>query len=189
LEAFLVSTLLVALTEIGDKTQLLALVLAARFRKPCPIIIGILLATLGNHGIAAELGAWISAVLSPPVLRWIIAVSFMVMGLWILVPDKDDTAAQKYQYGAFLTTLIAFFLVEMGDKTQIATVLLAAKHSNIPLVVAGTTIGMLAANGPVVLIGQFAAQRLPLRQIRMVAAIIFILLGLLACFSGAFPLQ
>lgn len=189
LEAFLISTLSVALAEIGDKTQLLALVLAARFRKPWPIIVGILLATLANHGIAAELGAWISAMLSPSILRWIIAASFIVMGLWILVPDKDDTDAQKYRYGAFLTTLIAFFLVEVGDKTQIATVLLAAKYSNIPLVVAGTTIGMLAVNGPVVLAGQFAAKKLPLRQIRVVAAIIFILLGVLACFSGDFHLK
>lgn len=184
MEAFLVSTVSVALAEIGDKTQLLALVLAARFRKPWPILSGMTLATLGNHGIAAALGSWISDLLAPSTLRWIIAASFIGMGLWILVPDTEDTAAQQYPYGAFLTTLVAFFLVEMGDKTQLATVLLAAKYQALPLVVSGSTFGMLLANGPVVLLGQLAAQRLPLRQIRIVAAGLFIVLGVLACFSG-----
>jgi Ca2+/H+ antiporter, TMEM165/GDT1 family len=182
-QALLVSTLSVALAEIGDKTQLLALVLAARFRKPWPIVFGILLATLANHALAAELGAWLSSALSPAILRWIVALSFVVMGLWILVPDKEEDAAAKYNYGAFLTTLIAFFLVEIGDKTQIATVLLAAKYSNVPLVVAGTTVGMLAANVPVVLAGRFAAAKLPLRPIRTIAAVIFIVLGIVALFN------
>jgi putative Ca2+/H+ antiporter (TMEM165/GDT1 family) len=184
LEAFLVSTVSVAIAEIGDKTQLLALVLAARFRRPWPIIAGILLATLANHALAAELGAWLTSLLSPRTLKWLVAASFVAMGLWILIPDKDDGTAARYAYGAFVTTLISFFLVEIGDKTQVATVLLAAKYASVPLVVAGTTLGMLAANVPVVLAGEFAAERLPLRYIRLGAAALFIVLGVLAIFAG-----
>jgi putative Ca2+/H+ antiporter (TMEM165/GDT1 family) len=184
LEALLVSTVSVALAEIGDKTQLLALVLAARFRKPWPIIAGILLATLLNHGIAGALGAWVSTLLSPETLRWIVAVAFIAMGLWILVPDKEDDAAAKYRYGAFLTTLIAFFLVEIGDKTQIATVVLAANYDSLSLVVLGTTIGMMAANVPVVLAGHFAADKLPLKLIHGIAALVFIALGVAALFGA-----
>ena len=184
LEALLVSTVSVALAEIGDKTQLLALVLAARFRKPWPIIAGILLATLLNHGIAGALGAWVSTLLSPETLRWIVAGAFIAMGLWILVPDKEDDAAAKYRYGAFLTTLIAFFLVEIGDKTQIATVVLAANYDSLALVVLGTTIGMMAANVPVVLAGHFAADRLPLKLIHGIAALVFIALGVAALFGA-----
>lgn len=189
LETLLFSTVSVALAEIGDKTQLLALVLAARFRKPWPIIAGILLATLVNHGIAAELGAWLSSVLSPQSRRWIIAGSFIVMGLWILIPDKEENAAAKYAYGAFLTTLIAFFLVEIGDKTQIATVVLAAKYADVLMVVLGTTLGMLAANVPAVLAGNFAADKLPLKLIRSIAAATFIALGIFAFFSGNLHFQ
>lgn len=184
MEALLVSTVSVALAEIGDKTQLLALVLAARFRKPWPIIAGILLATLLNHGIAGALGAWVSTLLSPETLRWIVAGAFIAMGLWILVPDKEDDAAAKYRYGAFLTTLIAFFLVEIGDKTQIATVVLAANYDSLALVVLGTTIGMMAANVPVVLAGHFAADRLPLKLIHGIAALVFIALGVAALFGA-----
>lgn len=184
MEALIISTVSVALAEIGDKTQLLALVLAARFRKPWPIIAGILLATLANHGIAAEVGAWISDLLPAWSLRWLVATSFIAMGLWILVPDKDEDAAARYPYGAFLTTLIAFFLVEIGDKTQIATLVLAAKYSPVWLVVAGTTLGILVANVPVVLVGQFAAGRLPLRIIRTIAASLFILMGVLTLLGG-----
>lgn len=180
MEAFLVSILSVAIAEIGDKTQLLALVLAARFRKPWPIIAGILLATALNHGIAAELGAWVSSLVSARVLRWAIAASFLAMGVWVLIPDEDEDAAAKYRYGAFLTTLISFFLVEIGDKTQVATVLLAARFKDVPLVVTGTTLGMLAANVPVVLAGGLAARKLPLRLIRGGAAVLFLLLGVLA---------
>lgn len=183
-EALLISTVSVALAEVGDKTQLLALVLAARFRKPWPIIAGIFIATLANHGIAAELGAWIGNMLSPDVLRWLVAAAFIAMGLWILVPDKDDDAAAKYPYGAFLTALIAFFLVEIGDKTQIATVVLAVKFEPVWLVLIGTTIGMMAANVPVVLAGHFSADRLPLRLIHMIAAALFVALGVLALFGG-----
>lgn len=179
MEALLISTVSVALAEIGDKTQLLALVLASRFRKPWPIIAGILLATLLNHGIAAQLGVWLSSVVSADVLRWLIAASFIAMGLWILVPDKDDGDATKYGYGAFLTSFIAFFLAEIGDKTQIATVVLAAKYSDLSMVVLGTTLGMMATNVPVVMAGHFAADRLPLRLIHGIAAAAFIALGLL----------
>jgi Ca2+/H+ antiporter, TMEM165/GDT1 family len=184
LEALFVSTFVVALAEIGDKTQLLALVLAARFRKPWPIIAGILLATLVNHGIAAEIGARISALLSPDVQRWLLGGAFIAMALWILVPDKEDEAAARYPYGAFLTTLIAFFLVEIGDKTQIATVMLAAKYEPVWVVVVGTTLGMLAANVPVVLAGHFSADRLPLRLIRGSAAVVFAGLGTLVLVAG-----
>ncbi len=182
-EVLLVSTVSVALAEIGDKTQLLALVLAARFRQPWPIIGGILLATLANHGIAAELGAWIRALLTADAARWLVAASFIAMGLWILRPDADDDAAAGYAYGAFLTTLIAFFLVEIGDKTQIATIVLAARYQPVWLVVVGTTLGMLAANVPVVLAGNWSAERLPLRLIRTVTAAIFVALGIVAVFG------
>lgn len=184
MEALLVSTVSVALAEIGDKTQLLALVLAARFRKPWPIIFGILLATLANHGLAAGFGAWLSAAIAPGVLRWSVAFSFIAMALWILVPDKPEDESAKYSHGAFLSTLIAFFLVEIGDKTQVATVLLAAKYHDIGWVVAGTTLGMLAANFPAVFAGHHAAQRLPLRLIRRIVAALFLLMGLLVAVAG-----
>ena len=177
MDALLISTVSVALAEIGDKTQLLALVLAARFRKPWPIILGLLLATLANHGIAAAVGAWASSLVPEMVLRWVLAGSFIAMGLWILVPDEEGDAAARYPYGAFLTTLIAFFLVEIGDKTQVATVVLAARFPDLMMVVIGTTLGMLAANVPVVLAGHFAADRLPMRLIHIVAAVVFIALG------------
>ena len=184
MESLIVSTVSVALAEIGDKTQLLALVLAARFRKPWPIIAGILLATLANHGIAAELGSWLSSFLSPQAQRWAVAASFMVMGLWILVPDKDGGATAKYSYGAFLTTLVAFFLVEIGDKTQIATIVLAAKYDSVSLVVLGTTLGMMLANVPVVIAGNVAAHKVPLKLIRSIAATIFIVLGVFALLNS-----
>ncbi len=177
LESLLVSTTSVAIAEIGDKTQLLALLLACRFRRPWPIILGILFATLANHALAAGVGVWLASLLGPELLRGVLAVAFIAMGLWILVPDKEEDAAAQYRFGAFLTTLIAFFLVEMGDKTQVATVVLAANYSNLPLVVLGTTLGMLAANVPVVLAGGMAAQKLPLTLIRRVAAALFLLLG------------
>lgn len=179
MESLIVSTVTVALAEIGDKTQLLALVLAARFRKPWPIIAGILLATLVNHAIAAEVGAWLARLLSPDVLRWIVAASFLAMGLWALIPDKDSGAAAKYQFGAFLTTLIAFFLVEIGDKTQIATVALAARYDALVAVVAGTTLGMMIANVPAVLLGEVAARKLPMKLVHGIAAAIFVVLGVM----------
>lgn len=185
LDALLISTVSVALAEIGDKTQLLALVLAARFRKPWPIVAGILIATLANHGIAAEIGGWISRLLRPEVLRWLVASAFIAMGLWILIPDKEDDAAARYPYGAFLTTLIAFFLVEIGDKTQIATVVLAAKYEPVWMVVLGTTAGMMSANVPVVVAGHLSAEKLPLRLIHGIAAAVFISLGIFVLSTGS----
>jgi putative Ca2+/H+ antiporter (TMEM165/GDT1 family) len=178
-EAFFISTGIVALAEIGDKTQLLAFVLAARFRKPVPIILGILVATLVNHAGAGALGAWITSWLGPQTLRWVLGASFLVMAVWILIPDKlDETSAQPpVRLGIFGTTLLAFFLAEMGDKTQIATVALAAQYQAFIAVVAGTTLGMMIANVPAVILGQRIAGRIPVRGVHAVAAILFGLLG------------
>lgn len=182
MDSFLISTAVVAIAEIGDKTQLLALVLAARFRKPVPIILGILVATIANHGIAALVGTTVAAFLGPDVLRWGLGLSFLAMAAWTLVPDKvdDDETTTKPGFGPFMATLIAFFLVEIGDKTQIATIALAARFENLVLVTAGTTLGMMLANVPGVLLGGIAAGKLPLGLIRGVAAAIFAILGLLA---------
>lgn len=185
LTTLLVSLIAVALAEIGDKTQLLALVLAARFRKPWPIIAGILVATLANHAIAADLGSWLATLLPAHTLRWLVAGSFIIVGLWVLVPDKDGDAVAKYRFGPFLTTLIAFFLAEIGDKTQIATVVLALEYQEVLMVVVGTTLGMLAANVPVVLAGHLTADKLPLRFIRLAASAVFIVLGVLALLGGS----
>jgi Ca2+/H+ antiporter, TMEM165/GDT1 family len=179
-EAFLISTGVVALAEIGDKTQLLALVLAARFRKPLPIVLGILFATLLNHAIAGYVGAWIAQAVRPEVMRWILGVSFILMAAWALIPDKyEQSDGDGRRLGAFLTTLIAFFIVEIGDKTQVATAALAIKYTNLYAVVAGTTVGMMLANVPVVLLGGAAATRLPLKLIRSIAAAIFFVMGVL----------
>jgi putative Ca2+/H+ antiporter (TMEM165/GDT1 family) len=181
LQALLVSTGVVALAEIGDKTQLLALVLAAKYRKPVPIILGIFVATLLNHGLAGVVGAWVAAAVGPEAMRWILGVSFIVMAAWILVPDKVDEgeAAVIPRHGVFLATLVAFFLLEMGDKTQIATVALAAKYASLWAVVAGTTLGMMIANVPAVLLGELAATKLPMRLVRGIAAALFLALGIL----------
>jgi putative Ca2+/H+ antiporter (TMEM165/GDT1 family) len=180
LEAFLVSTGIVALAEVGDKTQLLAFVLAARYRKPVPIALGILVATLANHALAGALGAWITSTLAPGTLRWVLGVSFLAMAVWALVPDRleHDDAKQSTRWGVFGATTIAFFLVEMGDKTQIATVALAAKYAALAAVVAGTTFGMMIANVPAVILGERIAHRLPVRLIHGVVAVIFAALGL-----------
>jgi putative Ca2+/H+ antiporter (TMEM165/GDT1 family) len=185
MQALLVSTGVVALAEIGDKTQLLALVLAARWRKPIPIILGILVATILNHALAGAVGAWLAAAIGPQAMRWILGLSFLAMAAWILVPDKadDEAAAREPRYGVFLATLVTFFLVEMGDKTQIATVALAAKYASLWAVVAGTTLGMMLANVPAVLVGEAAAKSLPLGVVRGVAAVIFAVLGLLVLFG------
>ena len=182
-EALLVSTGTVALAEIGDKTQLLALLLAARFRKPWPIIAGIFLATLLNHALAAWLGQMVAAWLTPDTLRWIVAASFIGIALWTLKPDKLDDERLP-AHGAFLATVIAFFIAEMGDKTQVATVLLATRFDSLVMVVAGTTLGMLIANVPVVALGSRFAQRLPLRAARIVAACLFLLLGAWVAVGG-----
>lgn len=185
MQALLVSTGVVALAEIGDKTQLLALVLAARWRKPVPIILGILVATILNHALAGAVGAWLAAAIGPQPMRWILGLSFLAMAAWILVPDKadDEAAAREPRYGVFLATVVTFFLVEMGDKTQIATVALAAKYASLWAVVAGTTLGMMLANVPAVLVGEAAAKSLPLGVVRGVAAVIFAVLGLLVLFG------
>jgi len=181
MEAFLVSTGIVALAEIGDKTQLLALVLAAKYRKPIPIIFGILIATLVNHAVAGYVGAWVASAVGAELMRWILGVSFLAMAAWMLVPDKldDDDGAKSARYGVFLTTFLAFFVVEIGDKTQIATVALAAKYSSLVAVVGGTTLGMMIANVPAVLLGEVAAKKLPMRLVHGIAAAIFALLGVL----------
>jgi putative Ca2+/H+ antiporter (TMEM165/GDT1 family) len=186
LESLLVPTGIVAIAEIGDKTQLLALLLAARFRKPWPIIAGIILATLANHALAGAMGNWVASFFSAITLSAVLAAAFFAVALWTLVPDKldDDEASALKRYGPFLTTLIAFFLAEMGDKTQVATVMLAAQYPEFWLVILGTTAGMRLANVPVVLLGNFAAERLPLTLIRRVAASAFAILALLAGYQA-----
>ena len=178
MEAFLVSTGIVALAEIGDKTQLLAFILAAKFRKPLPIVLGILVATIANHGFAGALGSWITSLVGPETLRWVLGVSFIAMAIWTLIPDQfDEDDAKLSRYGVFGTTLIAFFLAEMGDKTQIATIALAAQYHTFFAVVAGTTLGMMIANVPAVLLGDRIADRMPVRLVHGFAAAIFALLG------------
>ena len=178
LEAFLISTGIVALAEIGDKTQLLAFVLAAKFRKPVPIILGILVATIANHAGAGALGAWITSLVSPDIMRWVLGISFIAMAAWIMVPDKlDDDDTELAHFGVFTTTVLAFFMAEMGDKTQIATVALAAQYHAFIAVVAGTTLGMMIANVPAVLLGDRIAHKLPLNLIHGIVAVVFALLG------------
>ena len=185
MEALLISTGIVALAEIGDKTQLLAFILAAKFRKPVPIILGILVATLFNHAFAGAVGAWVTSVLEPETLRWILGTSFLAMAAWTLIPDKfDEKDATFARFGVFGTTLIAFFLAEMGDKTQVATVALAAQYKTFYLVVAGTTLGMMIANVPAVLLGDRIAHRMPVKLVHTIAAVIFAGLGV-ATLAGA----
>ena len=177
----LISTAIVALAEMGDKTQLLALLLAARFRKPVPILLAILLATVLNHGISAVLGQWITTVLSPDVLLWIVSVGFIAMALWMLVPDEleDETDnINKWQkYGVFGATFVLFFLAEIGDKTQVATVALAARFDSVFWVMIGTTIGMMIANAPAVFVGNKLADKLPIPLIHKIGASIFLIIG------------
>lgn len=180
MEAFLVSAGLVAIAEIGDKTQLLAMILASRYRRPVPIILGILVATLANHALAAAVGAEVAAWVGPQTMRWILAVLFLAMAVWCLIPDKaDDGPKAVGRAGAFFATAAAFFVVEMGDKTQIATVGLAARFHDIVIVTAGTTMGMLLANVPAVLFGDVLSRKVPLRLVRTVAAAAFAILALL----------
>lgn len=185
MEAFLISTGLVALAEMGDKTQLLALILAVRFRKPWPIVAGILVATVVNHALAGALGAWVTTVLGPVWLRWILGLSFLAMAAWMLIPDTfdEDEEATQPRWGVFGTTVVAFFLAEMGDKTQIATVMLAAQYQAWAWVVAGTTLGMMLANAPVVWLGERMTRRIPIRLVHLVSAGIFVVLGLAVLFG------
>lgn len=184
MESFLVSTGTVFLGEIGDKTQLLAIILASRFKKPWPIVVGILVATTLNHAVAAWAGNWIAATLSPDLLRWIVGASFLGVGLWALKPDTASESEVKGSGSAFVVTTVSFFLAEIGDKTQIATTVLAARFNELVPVVAGTTLGMLLANVPVVFLGAALAQRLPLGPIRLVAAATFIALGVVTLVFG-----
>lgn len=178
MEAFLISTGIVALAEIGDKTQLLAFILAAKFRKPVPIVLGILVATLANHGFAGAVGSWITTLMGPETLRWVLGVSFIAMAAWTLIPDKfDEEDAKLARFGVFTTTLIAFFLAEMGDKTQVATIALAAQYQNLFAVVAGTTLGMMLANVPAVIMADRIADKMPVKLVHRIAAAIFALLG------------
>ncbi len=189
MEAFLISTGIVALAEIGDKTQLLAFILAAKFRKPGLISVGILIATIVNHGFAGAMGAWLTSLVAPETMRWILGASFIGMALWTLVPDKfEESDARLARFGVLGTTLIAFFIAEMGDKTQIATVALSAQFKSFYAVVAGTTLGMMIANVPAVLLGNRIAHRIPVRLVHAIAATIFAILGVatLAGVGGRF---
>jgi len=188
MEAFFVSVALVAIAEIGDKTQLLALMLAARYRKPAAIIIGIFCATLANHALAAWVGAEVANLIGADAMRWILGATFIAMAGWCLIPDKASEGPQAARRaGAFFATLVAFFLLEIGDKTQIATVALAARFHSLAMVTAGTTVGMLLANVPVVLFGGAIAKRLPLKTVRAIAATLFLALGLAAFFMPSSP--
>ncbi|HMU17211.1 MAG: TMEM165/GDT1 family protein [Proteobacteria bacterium] len=185
MDALLVSTAIVALAEIGDKTQLLAFILAARFRRPWPIVLGILVATLANHAFAAAVGTWLTTLMGPHTLRWVLGLSFIAMAVWTLIPDKfDEDEARLPRLGVFGATLVAFFLAEMGDKTQIATVALAAQYQALVAVVAGTTLGMMIANVPAVLLGDRIATRMPVKLVHGIAAAIFLGLGI-ATLAGA----
>jgi Ca2+/H+ antiporter, TMEM165/GDT1 family len=180
MEAFLVSTGVVALGEMGDKTQLLAFLLAAKFKRPVPIVLGILAATLLNHTAAGALGAWIAHALGPDLLRWVVGLGFLGMAGWILIPDKvdeDEAAGMMNRFGVFATTIITFFMAEMGDKTQIATVALAARYQSLFQVVSGTTLGMLLADVPAVFLGSGIAGRINMRLMHIVSAVIFAALG------------
>jgi len=179
LEALLVSTAVVAVGELGDKTQLLSLVLAARFQKPWPIVAGILVATLANHALAGLAGNWVRSVVPDDVLRWLLALSFFAVAAWALKPDKldDDDAPPASRWGVFAATTVAFFIAEIGDKTQIATVMLAAQFESLIAVVLGTTLGMLVVNVPTVFLGNAASARIPFRLVRIVAAALFAGLG------------
>ncbi|MEI7785610.1 MAG: TMEM165/GDT1 family protein [Betaproteobacteria bacterium] len=188
MEALLVSTGLVTLAEMGDKTQLLSLVLAARYKRPWTIALGILMATLANHGLAGALGAWIANLLGPEVLRWGLGLSFLAMAVWMLIPDRLDEGegSGAPRYGVLLTTVVVFFLAEMGDKTQVATVMLAARYDALLQVVVGTTLGMMLANVPVVWLGERLTRRLPIALVHRISALIFAVLGLLALTLPAF---
>ena len=178
MDVFLIAFSTIAIAEMGDRTQLLSLFLSAHFRKPWAITAAIFVATLANHGLAGLVGVWIGRYLTPAILDAVVGISMLVMAGWTLIPDKLDGDTSILSRGAFLTTLVAFFIAEIGDKTQIATVALAAGYSNLPAIVAGTTLGMLAANVPVVFLGTAFATRLPMKKIHYVASVLFALLGL-----------
>lgn len=179
LEAFLTSTLLVAIAETGDKTQLLSFVLAAKLRRFWPIVLGIFVATIANHALAGSVGAWVASLVRPDVLRWAIGIAFVGFGLWTLKPDTLEGEPDVRPAGAFVTTFVAFFLAEMGDKTQFATIALAARFASLPAVVVGTTVGMMIANVPAVWLGETLAHRINMKVVRWIAAALFVALGIL----------
>jgi Ca2+/H+ antiporter, TMEM165/GDT1 family len=186
MEAFLVSTGVVALAEIGDKSQLLVLALATQFRKPVPIILGMLVALLLNHALAAEAGVWIASMLGPLSMQWILGLSFVVIGIWTLLPGSPDRGAPRApRFGVFGATALAVFLLEMGDKTQFATIALAAKYGSLPAVIAGSTFGILLVDVPVVLLGAMAAQKLPMQSVRKFAPAIFVIIGAVILFGAS----
>ncbi len=192
MEAFFISLGVVAVSEIGDKTQLLALLLAARFKRPAPIIAGIFVATIFNHALAGAVGGWVATAVGPEILRWGLGLLFIGMGLWALIPDTLDdgdtnTKTASTAFEIFWVTTVSFFVAEMGDKTQLATAALAARLDSIILVVAGTTAGMLLADVPAVFLGGFATEKLQSKWIRYIAAVIFVVMGILTIFSGALP--
>ena len=185
MEAFLSSTLSVAAAEIGDKTQLLSLFLAARFAQKNAIVVGIFIATLLNHLVSAVFGVWLAQELSPDVAKWAVGISFIAVGLWLLLPDKDEDPGSRWlKYGAFSATVILFFMAEIGDKTQIATVLLAAKYQELFMVVTGSVIGMMAANVPVVYLGEMLTKKIPAKKVRLAACVVFCALGVLTLLGG-----
>jgi Ca2+/H+ antiporter, TMEM165/GDT1 family len=187
MQAFFVSLVAIFVSEIGDKTQILAMVLAARFQRAWPIVLGIAVATLANHTLAGIVGAWLRATLGPEQLRWILGTSFLTAAVWMLKPDRSEGESKPIgHHGVFIITVVSFFAAEMGDKTQIATVMLAARYPSLVAVVAGTTIGMLAADVPAVLLGRFASQRIPFAWVRAVAALVFVALGV-ATLAGQTP--
>ena len=189
MEAFLVSTIAVAVGEIGDKTQLLALLLAVRFKRPLPIILGILAATILNHALAAIAGQWIASHISPGTLRWVLGLSFLAIAAWALKPDEiEEESTPRGHYGVFLITCTTFFLAEIGDKTQLATIALAARFHHLIPVVAGTTLGMLIADVPAVFLGRVATPNFPFKLVRWCAAGIFAAIGLLVLFGAPFGL-
>ncbi len=177
MEEIVRSFFLVLASEMGDKTQLLALVLALRFKKPIPIMLGILVATLANHGLAAWAGGAIAMLLPDGVLKWILALTFFLFALWLLIPDKDDSSVNDSRFGAFLTTTVTFFLAEMGDKTQLATVALGAHYQNVALVTVGTTLGMMVADGLAVVFGEAVTNKIPMKYVRWFAALLFVIFG------------
>ncbi len=187
METYVVSALLVALAEMGDRTQLLAIMLASRYRKPVPILLGILVATLANHGLAALAGFYLSSILQAAWFKYAVSVSFIVMALWALVPDKeeDEDKPRRWRMGVFLTTAVSFFLVEIGDKTQVATVALAARYHDVLLVAAGTTTGMMLANIPAVFLGHAVTRVLPINALRIAAAVLYLILGVVGLATTA----
>lgn len=190
MEAFLSSTLGVAIAEIGDKTQLLALFLAARFAQKNAIVMGIFVSTLLNHLLSAILGTWVSQFISPDLMKWIVGMSFIAVGLWLLMPDKDDNPNNLWlKYGAFMATLVLFFLAEIGDKTQIATVLLAAKYQELFMVVCGSVLGLMLANVPVVYLGEMLMKKIPAKAVRISACVLFCLLGIMTLLGEGIVLQ